>query len=112
MKRRDYAWGMSATPSDPHYINTKALEGFMRAFDKALTGKYDLSGGVMTPVPPQQQQTVSNPRPTATRYREGPPVSFWHSFSFVKAIIRFRDNMRLRKYNREWIKNNIGDTHA
>jgi hypothetical protein len=104
MTKIGYASDMSNTPSDHDIVNTKALEGFMRAFDRVLAGKYDLSGGAMTPVPPPQ--TVRNPRPTV-EHRQGPQPSFWHTFPLLRTIICFRDNIRLRRYNREWIKNNI-----
>ena len=42
MTKTGYAFGMGTTPSDPDYINTKALERFMRAFDYALKGKYGI----------------------------------------------------------------------
>jgi hypothetical protein len=105
MTRIGYASDMSNTPSDPNIVNPVALEGFARAFDCVLRGKYDLSGGAMTPVP--LAQTVRNPRPTMVDHRQGPQPSFWHTFPFLRTIICFRDNIRLRRYNREWIKNNI-----
>lgn len=107
MTRTGYACGMANTPpSDPDIVNTNALEGFMRAFDHAITGKYDLSGGAMVPLQPQ---SVMKPRPITTmgEYREKAHVSIWHTLPLLKTIIRFRDNIRLRRYNREWIKNNI-----
>ncbi len=106
MSRTGYSWLVSATPSDDDYINTKALEGFARAFDRVLRGKYDLSGGAMTSVQTPPTAKTRTPMPMG-EYREDAHLSFWHSFSFLKSLIRFRDNIRLRRYNREWIKNNI-----
>ena len=112
---------MSNTPSDPNHINTKALEGFARAFDRVITGKYKL-----------QIAEPQNVEPQASRMREfeqevlkavmGPvqavpaiPIKLrptrlrlWYTFALLRNIVvHFRDGIRLRKYNREWIKNNI-----
>ena len=32
--------------------------------------------------------------------------SFWQGFPLLNTIRRFRDDIRLRRYNREWLKNN------
>jgi len=55
MTRTDYAVGMSRTPSDPDYINTKALERFMGHFDHVLWGKTN----------PKVDGEVGNPFPNA-----------------------------------------------
>ncbi len=94
-------------PSGPDIVNTKALEGFMRAFDKAMGyrlgnfPKFDTQGTMVE---------ASKPTFTiATRAKRiGPSCwrpSFWRSP--LKTIVFFLDDLRLRKYNREWIKNNI-----
>jgi hypothetical protein len=81
----------------------------MRAFDHALKGKYDLSDGAMESLPPHQNAA---PKPkvdvVATQYRGEAPLSLWHTLPVLRTIVRFRDDVRLRRYNREWIKNNIG----
>ena len=118
MTRTDYACDMSATPNDPPRINTKALETFMRAFDHAFQGKYGLGS-----VEPQtadaqaeselrelEQQVVktvmARERAVPVEQRQA-RLRFWYRFPLLKNIGRLRDSIRLRKYNREWLKNNV-----
>jgi len=88
MTETDYAWRMSDTPSDPGYINTKALEGFMRHFDQAVMGRCGL--GVEPPkldseligVPKLEQQVrhalmTEEQRAQLKRARR---LSFWQTF--------------------------------
>ena len=111
MTRTGYAWGMSNTPpSDPNHINTKALEGLVHAFDRAVMGKY----GIPVELPKLdsklqkfEQQVISTLLVgQRTQHKPAQFLSFWQIFRPLNAIRRFRDNIRLRKYNREWIKNN------
>jgi len=102
---------MSTTPSDPNYINPKALERFMRAFDTALFGwartsleRVQLAKQQMEDLEVIKQQSLHEaptityvPRRKEPRRRLGP-------FSMLRYV---RDNIRLRKYNDEWVKNNI-----
>lgn len=103
MTRTGYAWGMSNTPSDPDYINTKALEGFVRAFDRVMTAKL----GLDAPEMPRPEEFLRAARERLKQQEHARRLSIWHTFPPLRAIIRFRDNIRLRRYNREWIKNNI-----
>ena len=105
---------MSTTPSDPHDINTKAFASFVRAFDNALLGwaRAYLERAELARIAKQQmedlevlkQQSVHE-EPTITyvpRLKEPPRKLGWFS------RLRYnRDSIRLRKYNDEWIKNNI-----
>src|SRR5437764_7214249 len=99
---------MSTTPSDPDFINTKALEGFMHAFDCAINGKYGLGNSDPDGGDPSTASLVKYQCERLRRQEKGHRVSFWHTFPPIKAIRRIRDNIRLRRYNAEWIKNNIG----
>ncbi len=105
---------MGNTPSDPDYINTKALSGFMRAFDTVLLGwarahleRAQFAADVkqqMEHLEVLKQQSI-NEEPTITyvpRPKETPRTLGWFSRLRYK-----RDSIRLRKYNEEWIKNNI-----
>ena len=101
---------MSSKPSDPDYINTKALERFMRSFDYVLRAKYnhDHSLGSIAPDNVGSKGTGKMlMKARAIVERHDPRLSFWYTFPPTNAILRFRDDIRLRKYNREWIKNNI-----
>jgi len=97
-----YPWDMSNTPSDPNHINPKALEGFMRAFDRVISGKFNAA----QPHEVEQVTMVEACERTVKEVLMGKHTrpSLWHP---IKSIIRFRDTLRLRKYNRKWIKNNI-----
>lgn len=110
-----YSLDMSATPpSDPNIVNPKALEGFMRAFDTALLGwaRTHLERAQFTKNAKQQfedleviKQQSTHEEPTIMyipRQKEPPQKLGWFS------RLRYnRDSIRLRKYNDEWIKNNI-----
>lgn len=104
MTRTDYAFGMSTTPSDPDYPNPKRLAGMMRAFDHVVMGKQQAHVSVeqLAKAAQQQQEVMSNPslmfRPQQSKARRG-----LNLFSLFRHI---RDGIRLRKYNREWSKNN------
>src|SRR5215471_8202375 len=99
MTRAGYALGMSDTPSAPDYANTKALEGFMRHFDYALWGKYNLGTAeprIANPHPlvkPQKldlldmkkvmgmlNTTGEAQRARAAKYEEAHRLSFWYTF--------------------------------
>ena len=102
---------MGTTPSDPDYINTKALERFARAFDYVVRGQARLATTAPHHVGPHnsgsedaKQSSVNAP---AQLDLQDHGISFWHWFPLTNAIIRLRDDIRLRKYNSEWIKNNI-----
>jgi len=122
---------MGDTPSDADFINTKALEGFARHFDYAINGRYGLGSVEPRTVDPEvaksrklHQEAIRKvmelARACAPRTREqeleqnkrprGP--SFRYSFPFFNTVRRFRDDIRLRRYNREWIKNNPSMTIA
>jgi len=110
MTRTGYAWGMSNTPSDPNHINTEALEGLVRAFDRVVMGKY----GFPVELPKLdsklqefEQQVISTllVRERA-QTKPAPPESFWQTFSPIMAVRRIIDNIRLRKYNRDGLKSN------
>src|SRR5215471_6511133 len=107
MTRTGYAWGMSNTPSDPNHINTEALEGLVRAFDRVVMGKYGIPVELPKLEPKLQkfeQQVIST---LLVREREQTPRQQTRpTFSPLNAVRRFIDNIRLRKYNREWLKNN------
>ena len=92
---------MSSTPSDPGYVNPKALEGFARAFDRVISSKYNLPQNV------QPQITVVEACQRSVREVLMRKPSLWRKLSPLKAIRRLRDDLRLRKYNRQWTKNNI-----
>lgn len=114
MIRTGYAWDMGDTPSDPHYINTKAFERFMRAFDNALLGwaRTHLERAELATTVKQQMEDLEvikqqsiHEEPTITyipRLKEAPQKLGW--FSRLRYT---RDSIRLRKYNDGWIKNNI-----
>jgi hypothetical protein len=95
---------MRKTPS----INTRALESFMRGVDHALKGKYGLGSAgphnlgpsVITKLMVECDNTLTG------KCHKTHPVSLWYRFTPLNAICRLRDNIRLRRYNREWIKNN------
>jgi hypothetical protein len=103
---------MSNTPSDPDYINTKALEGFMRAFDHAVEGQYNL--GTPNIGTPNMDRDALRKLMVEERERreileqqaQAHQASFWYTFAPLKLLRRFRDTIRLRRYNREWSKNN------
>ena len=97
---------MSTSPPEPDYINTKALEGLARAFDHAVRAKCDLGVEPNIVRDEATKETVVKARAMVQDQRQL-QVSFWRAFSPLKAIIRLRDDIRLRRYNREWIKNNI-----
>src|SRR5215472_12193497 len=127
MTRTDYAWRMSGTPSDPGYINTKALERFVRHFDHVVWGKNDIESGAVPPKVVDWELgdpflrvadhalsgTIHSVAPKATkvpikskasgpwRLPKSPRASFWYTFPLFKIIHRFRDNIRLRMYNRQ-----------
>ena len=109
MTETGYALGMSKT--DPIPVNTKALEGFVRAFDRVVMGK--CGGAVEIPKPdpgfPKFEQQVYYAL-MAEKQREqrkrAHRLSFWKTFPPLNAVRRFIDGIRLRKYNREWLKNN------
>jgi len=112
MTRTDYAFGMSATPSDPDYINTKALESVLNAFDHAVQGKTDLPNVESLNSDRQfLQELMGQERERRERVEQQQKQTqrrhLWHTLSPINVFIRFRDNIRLRRYNREWIKNNI-----
>lgn len=111
MTRRGYASGMSTTPSDPNIVNTKALEGFMRAFDRVLVGwagthleRKELATEAKQQLEVLKQQSMHEvPTITYIPRKKEPPRKLG-----LLARLRYkRDSARLRKYNREWIKNNI-----
>ena len=103
---------MSNSPSDADYPNPKRLAGLMRAFDYAVTGKQQahVMGEEFRKVNAYEQiealkQIGINDEPTITyveRLKE--PRRRLNPFSMLCYI---RDSIRLRKYNEEWIKNNI-----
>ena len=104
---------MGTDPSDPHYINTKAFEGLIRAFDTALLGwaRTHLENAQLARDVKQQMEDLEvikqqsiHEEPTityVTRRKEPPQKLGW--FSRLRYI---RDSIRLRKYNDEWIKKN------
>jgi len=113
MTRRGYAWEMSDTPpSDPDYINHNRLAALMRAFDFAVTGRQQahVMGEEFRTVNPAEQiealkQIEINGEPTIVYVpRQKNPRRRLSTFSMFRYI---RDSIRLRRYNREWIKNNI-----
>lgn len=112
MTRTDYAWGVSNTPSDPDYPNPKRLAGLIRAFDHVVTGKQQahVINEELGKVDAREQietlkQIGINDEPTIV-YVQRPKESRrgLNLFSLFRYI---RDGIRLRKYNDEWIKNNI-----
>src|SRR5215467_3743685 len=105
MTTTDYALEMSNTPSDPNDINPKALEGFMRAFDKALFGwaRTNLDRAQLATEAKRQMEDLEvmkqqslHEEPTITyvpRRKEPRRTLGWFS------MIRYnRDTIRLRKY--------------
>ncbi len=110
MIRTGYAFGMSTTPSDPNYINPKALAGFVRAFDKALLGwaRTHLESVELRKLNTKEEletlkQIGINDEPTFVPRTKQPQ----RKLSWFSRLRYNRDSIRLRKYNREWIKNNI-----
>ena len=102
---------MSTRPSDPDHINTKALKGVVGAFDQVVSANY-----IHEPRKLDPKELTVDLKALKVQCREEDErleqealmqVSFWYAFPLFKAIRRFRDNVRLRKYNEEWIKNNI-----
>lgn len=99
---------LEASLSDPNYINAKALEGFMRTFDYALNGQYNLgTQNVDADALKKLMVEERERRERLEQQKQTLQASFWLTFPPLKAILPFRDNIRLRRYNREWIKNNI-----
>lgn len=115
---------MSNTPN-PDYPNPKRLEGMMRSFDYAVRGRCGLGSAEPRNADPQaakpqkldleairtimalaracaptREEKIEQRMPQAHRQ------SFWHTFSPLMAIRYIRDTIKLRKYNREWSKNN------
>ena len=106
-----YACDMSNTPpSKANIVNPEALEGFMRAFDHALMGRYGIGSehialeGKKSIVHELEHKVVKT---LLTPSRKTHRLSVWYYFQPVNAIRRFRDDIRLRRYNRELIKKNI-----
>lgn len=111
MATTGYAWEMSNTPpSDPDCINTKRLAGLMRAFDYAVTGKQQahvMGDEVRKANAAEQIEALKNigiNDPPTYVLRQKEPRRRLNPFSMFRYI---RDSIRLRKYNREWINNNI-----
>lgn len=102
------------TESNPDYTKPELLARFLRSFDNVVQGKYlaHAMGEQLRSarVNTEQQmeamrQTASHEEPTITYVpREKEPRRRLGWFSRLRYN---RDNIRLRKYNREWIKNNI-----
>jgi hypothetical protein len=100
------------TPSNPDYPNPKRLAGLMRAFDHVATGKEQIHaineefGKVnATEEIEALKQIGINDEPTITyveRPKERP-----RNLNPIDMACYFRDSIRLRKYNEEWIKKNI-----
>jgi hypothetical protein len=107
MTRTGYPWGMSDTPSDLDYINTKALERFMRTVDYALNGKYGFGKTGPRNVDSQGVRQLMVMVRARMERREQQRLNFWYTFPPLNAIRRLRDSIRLRRYNREWIRKNI-----
>src|SRR5262249_1393427 len=110
MTRTGYALGMSNT--DPIHVNTKALEGFVRAFDRAVTGKCGLpsdvpklDSGLLQKFEQQVDNALMTEEQRAQRKRAH-RLSFWQTFPPLNAVRRIIDGVKLRKYNRDWLKNN------
>jgi hypothetical protein len=114
MIRTGYPFGMSTTPSDPAYPNPERLGRFMRAFDTALLGwaRTHLERAQLATTAKQQMEDLEvikqqsiHEEPTITyipRQKEPPRELGWFD------RLRYdKDSIRLRKYNDEWIKNNI-----
>ena len=114
MIRTGYALEMSTTPSDPNHINTKAFEGFMRAFDTALLGwaRTHLERVELARTAKQQmedlevikQQSIHEEATITFIPRE---KELHRKLGWFSRLRYIRDSIRLRKYNDEWIKNNI-----
>lgn len=120
MTKTGYAFGMSTTPSDPDYINTKALARFVRVFDHALRGSS--MGAMLDNDKPQQnaqcvidevkdivesKMRASRPRQKQTFGDNGLTKHKSRRWGLLLATLRcLRDDIRLRRYNREWLKNN------
>lgn len=113
MTRTGYPLGMSNTPpSDPDYPNPKRLAGMMRAFDRVVTGKQQVHAinEELGKVDAREQiealkQIGINDEPTITYVER--PKERRRSLNPIDKAIYIRDTIRLRKYNEEWIKNNI-----
>jgi hypothetical protein len=109
-RRTGYAWQMSNTPSNPDYPNPKRLAGLMRAFDYAVTGKQRVHamgeefGKVNAAEQLEALKNIGINNPPTYVLRQKEPRHRLNPFSMFRYI---RDAVRLRKYNEEWIKNNI-----
>ena len=95
---------MRNTPSDPDYPNPKRLAGMMRAFDNAVTGKQQahVMGEEVRKVNAAEQiealKNIGINDPPTYVLRQKEPRHRLNPFSIFRYI---RDNIRLRKYNRE-----------
>ena len=97
MTRTGYALSMSDAPSDPNYINTKALERFTRHFDRVMgsylgTAKPPKVDSELIGVPKLEQQVrhalmTEEQRAQLKRARR---LSFWQSFPPFSPIRRFK----------------------
>jgi hypothetical protein len=92
------------------YPNPDRLAGLMRAFDRALTGK------AQTLLTRHQLAKTAEDELEAARSNDGPGEIVVHVPHQKNprprlnpfAVFRYlRDSKRLRKYNDEWIKNNL-----
>jgi hypothetical protein len=98
---------MSTTPN-PDYPNPKRLAGMMRSFDYVFNGQFDLTPRNVDPNVDLKALKVRCREQDERLEREAlAQVSFWYRFPLLRALRRFRDSIKLRKYNREWLKNNI-----
>lgn len=91
MTRTGYPWQMFNKPSDRNYINRWALEGLMRSVDRALTRRHDLENAEPDHGDEDLKKLMVEERDRKERFERE-----------VQS-----DDIRLRKYNDEWIKNNI-----
>jgi hypothetical protein len=81
---------MSDTPFDDD-INGLALEGILRALDRAINRKHDLENAEPCTGDEDLKRLMAEERERKERFEQ--PVQ--------------ADDIRLRKYNEEWIKNKI-----
>ena len=103
---------MSNTPSNPDYPNPKRLAGMMRAFDNAVTGKEQAHVmneefgkiSAVEEIEALKQIGINDPPKITYVERLKEPRRSLNSFERARYI---RDDIRLRKYNEEWIKSNI-----
>lgn len=98
---------MTTAPSDPDYINTYALERFMRSFDYAMRGKLHLDAEPNNSDAKVTPELMPPPRARAENLGQPEPahqLRFWLSLRPLNTIRRFRDNIRLHKYNRYLLK--------